>query len=251
MTGLLAVVGGVLGLLIGSFLNVVIYRVPRGESILFPPSHCPGCDSRIKPRHNVPVLSWLALRARCATCSEPISARYPLVEAGTAALFIAITLRLGTSVYLPVFLFLAAIGLALAMIDVDGQRLPGSMIAVACLACVALLVPSAAGERWEYVGTALGGAAALTLVYAVTALCSQRAIDPNIAIVAALVGFCLGWISLQAAGIAALAALLLAVLTRSALTTTDRRIGGSSLPLGMVILASGAIAVLAPLPALV
>ena len=107
-----AAAAGVLGLLIGSFLNVVIYRVPRHESLLFPSSHCPDCDSPIKARHNVPVFGWLVLRGKCASCRVPISARYPLVELGTGVLFAAMTLRLGVSAYLPAYLFLAAIGVA-------------------------------------------------------------------------------------------------------------------------------------------
>ena len=77
---------GVLGLLIGSFLNVVIWRVPRDESIVRPPSHCPACDRPIRPRDNVPVLSWLLLRCRCRDCRARISPRYPLVELVNAAL---------------------------------------------------------------------------------------------------------------------------------------------------------------------
>src|SRR5438045_3235912 len=80
----LAAVGG---LIIGSFLNVVAYRLPRGESLAHPPSHCPSCDAPIKPYDNIPVLSWLLLRGRCRNCKAPISPRYPLVEALTGVLY--------------------------------------------------------------------------------------------------------------------------------------------------------------------
>jgi leader peptidase (prepilin peptidase)/N-methyltransferase len=83
---LLVVLVGVLGVAVGSFLNVVVYRVPRRESIAFPGSHCPSCETPIKPRHNVPIVSWLALRGHCAYCSAPISVRYPLIEAATGLL---------------------------------------------------------------------------------------------------------------------------------------------------------------------
>lgn len=86
----LIVVAGLLGVAIGSFLNVVVYRVPRRESIAYPGSHCPSCDTPIKVRHNVPVVSWLALRGHCAYCAAPISARYPLIEAATGVLFAGI-----------------------------------------------------------------------------------------------------------------------------------------------------------------
>src|SRR3954449_12313693 len=91
---LLYVIVGLLGLAIGSFLNVVIYRLPRGESLSRPPSHCPSCAAPIRARHNLPVLGWLILRGRCADCSAPISVRYPAVELGTAVLFLGVTARL-------------------------------------------------------------------------------------------------------------------------------------------------------------
>src|SRR5689334_10677304 len=82
---------GILGLAIGSFLNVVIYRVPAGLSVVHPPSACPQCGNQIRNRHNVPVLGWLMLRGRCYDCKEPISPRYPIVEAATGVLFAAAT----------------------------------------------------------------------------------------------------------------------------------------------------------------
>src|ERR687893_163730 len=94
MTPLL-VLAGVLGLAVGSFLNVVIHRVPRGESLLRPASHCTRCAAPVRPWQNIPVVSWLVLRGRCAGCRERISVRSPLVETATAALFVAITARLG------------------------------------------------------------------------------------------------------------------------------------------------------------
>jgi len=113
-----------LGLLVGSFLNVVIHRVPLGQSVVRPASACPGCGTAIRPRDNVPVLSWLVLRGRCRDCAEPISARYPLVEFLTAALFAVMALRFGLDPVLPAFLYLAAVGIALALIDLDVRRLP-------------------------------------------------------------------------------------------------------------------------------
>ena len=85
-TALGAVLAGIFGAIVGSFLNVVAYRLPRGESLAHPPSRCPNCGKPVKPYDNVPVVSWLLLRGRCRHCGGPISARYPLVEAGTALL---------------------------------------------------------------------------------------------------------------------------------------------------------------------
>ena len=90
-------VAGLLGLAVGSFLNVVIYRVPRDESLVRPGSHCPHCGNEVRNRHNIPMFGWLLLRGKCADCKAPISPRYPLVEAGTAALFVAVAARFGWS----------------------------------------------------------------------------------------------------------------------------------------------------------
>ena len=87
LTALLATVAGLGGLLIGSFLNVVIWRVPRGESVVRPRSHCPKCEQPIAPRDDIPLVSWLLLRGRCRHCGNPISVRYPLVELGTGFVF--------------------------------------------------------------------------------------------------------------------------------------------------------------------
>src|SRR3954447_26801825 len=124
MTAFLVVVAGVFGLLIGSFLNVVVWRVPRGESVVSPPSHCPSCDMPIAPRDNIPVLSWVLLRGRCRSCGARISSRYPLVELLTGILFAGLAAWFGPVAQLPAFLYLAAVGVALALIDLDLKRLP-------------------------------------------------------------------------------------------------------------------------------
>ncbi|MFP5375555.1 MAG: prepilin peptidase, partial [Acidimicrobiia bacterium] len=87
MTVLLVVACAVLGLAVGSFLSVLVWRVPRKESIAHPRSHCPSCNTRLANRDNVPVISWVLLRRRCRACSTRISARYPLLELGCATLF--------------------------------------------------------------------------------------------------------------------------------------------------------------------
>lgn len=137
---------GALGLVIGSFLNVVIHRVPRGESLVLPPSHCPSCDAPIRRRHNVPVWGWLSLRGRCADCGARISARYPLVEVGTATLFVALAWRLdqlGLVSALPAYLTFAALGVALGAIDLDCRRLPNVLVLPSYPVLGALLAVSA------------------------------------------------------------------------------------------------------------
>lgn len=127
VTVLLTVFVSVLGLLIGSFLNVVVHRVPRGLSVVSPASACPRCETPIRPRDNVPVVGWLLLRARCRDCGKPISARYPLVEAGTGALFAVTAVRFSLDAALPAYLYLVSVGLALALIDVELYRLPDAL----------------------------------------------------------------------------------------------------------------------------
>jgi leader peptidase (prepilin peptidase)/N-methyltransferase len=157
-----------LGLLIGSFLNVVVHRVPRGESVVSPPSACPGCGTPIRARDNVPVLGWLLLRGRCRDCDATISPRYPRVELGTAALFGVMAWRFGLDPVLPAYLYLAAVGLALALIDLDCKRLPDALTlpsypVVAVLLVAADLLGSDSGEA---VRALLGGAAMFAVYFA-------------------------------------------------------------------------------------
>ncbi|MCG8152130.1 prepilin peptidase [Pimelobacter simplex] len=134
---------GLLGLAVGSFLNVVVHRVPAGESVVRPPSACPQCGHLIRARHNVPVVGWLVLRGRCYDCQEPISARYPWVELGTGVGFALVALRLGTDEgglrLLPAYLAFAGVGIALALIDLDVQRLPDAIVLPSYPALAALL----------------------------------------------------------------------------------------------------------------
>lgn len=115
---------GILGAIIGSFLNVVIHRVPREQSIVFPNSACPSCHTALRPYDNIPIFSFLILRGRCRFCRKPISIRYPIVESLTAFLFVAVALRDGTSFALPFDLAFVAALLALIFIDAEHMILP-------------------------------------------------------------------------------------------------------------------------------
>ncbi len=117
----------VLGAAVGSFLNVVIYRVPAGLSLLYPPSRCPKCSHRLKSYDNVPVLGWLWLKGRCRYCRTPISVRYPLVEATTGILFLLIYWSFHASWLTVGYWFLFSWLLALALIDLDTMTLPNSL----------------------------------------------------------------------------------------------------------------------------
>lgn len=128
MTGFVIAISALLGLLIGSFLNVVVWRVPRHESVVTPPSRCPGCEQLIRPYDNIPVLSWLILRGKCRNCKTEISARYPLVEAGTAILWGLLAWRFAGSWALPAYLVLAGGLVVLSLIDLDTFLLPNRIV---------------------------------------------------------------------------------------------------------------------------
>lgn len=192
----IVLLAGVIGLAVGSFLNVVVYRVPRGESLISPGSRCPTCDTPLKARHNIPVLSWLVLRGRCAYCASPISIRYPLVEAGTALLFIGIALRFGLAPQLPAYLYLAAIGITLALIRVDARRLPDSIIVPSYVVSGLLLVPAgaAAGDWWAGERAAIGMLALIALFFMLT-LAFPHSVGFREMRLAGLIGLYVGWMS--------------------------------------------------------
>ena len=122
-----SVLVGVMGAMIGSFLNVVIHRLPREQSIVFPNSTCPRCSARIKAYDNIPVLSFLILRGQCRSCGARISPRYPAVEALTALLFAAVTWHDGVSFILPFDLAFTASIVALLFIDAEHMILPNAI----------------------------------------------------------------------------------------------------------------------------
>ncbi len=128
LTGLPELIGYialfVFGGVIGSFLNVVIHRVPREESIVFPNSTCPKCGNAIKPYDNIPIVSWLVLRGKCRKCGEKISARYPAVELLNALLFMVVGWSVGFTVFLPVALIFTVTIVALVFIDAEHMLLP-------------------------------------------------------------------------------------------------------------------------------
>lgn len=168
MTLVLLALVAIVGLAIGSFLNVVIWRVPRGESVAHPPSACPSCAARIGPRDNVPVVSWLLLRGRCRRCLARISARYPLVELGTGVLFVILAVRFGFDPVLPAYLYLGAVGVALALIDLDTRKLPNALV-LPSYPIAAVLLGGAAllgSESGSLLRAALGGAAMYAFYFA-------------------------------------------------------------------------------------
>ena len=157
MTAAHVTVLGLLGAAIGSFLNVVIHRVPRRESVATPASRCPGCGSPISPRDNVPIVSWLVLRGRCRECGISISPRYPLVEALTAAVFVVIAVVRGVDSDLVLELPFAALLIAVGAIDLEHRLIPNRLVLPAAVFGVAAAAILKTGELPELL---VAGAAA-------------------------------------------------------------------------------------------
>ena len=189
----LVAAAAVLGLLLGSFANVVIHRVPEGASVVRPPSACPGCGTEIAPRDNIPVLSWLLLRGRCRHCREPISARYPVVEALCAALFALVAWRVGMSALLPAFLAFAWLLLVLSVIDARTRRIPNAITYPAAPVLLVLVVAGALveGDGWAALRSPLGGLAAFAGLL-IIALISPRGMGMGDVKLAGLMGLVLG-----------------------------------------------------------
>lgn len=196
--GPLIAICALLGLAVGSFLNVVIYRVPRHESVVSPPSACPNCGTPIAPRDNIPVVSWLLLRGHCRHCQASISPQYLIVELATAGMFAGLAARFGYDWALPAYLVLFAGLLALSWIDVERLILP-KVIVWPLLALVAalLLFASAVTGAWHdlWVG-AVCGAGWFMVFYAMNFI-SPRALGFGDVRLAPVLGLSLGWLGVR------------------------------------------------------
>lgn len=173
MTPVLAAGGVVVGLVVGSFLNVVAYRVPLGLSVVRPGSACPVCRSPIRARDNLPVISWFLLGGHCRDCGAAIATRYPLVEAGTGAVFALLAALLGAVWVLPAYWWFAGVTVALVLADLDHKRIPNRILFPGLAVGAVLLVAGAVadGDAGDLIRAAGGGAGyfALLLVVALVA----------------------------------------------------------------------------------
>lgn len=233
------------GLAVGSFLNVVIYRVPEGLSISHPPSRCPSCGHQITPRDNIPVLSWLLLRGRCRGCGTHISARYPLVELLTAVVFVALTLRFGVSVELPAYLYLGAIGIALAFIDLDTKRLPDKLTLPAYAAALVLLgIAAAVDGTWDALLRSLLAGVVLGLFYGVLWFAYPAGMGFGDVKFAGVLGIYLGWISWGTVALGGFLGFLLGGVVGAALLLTKRATRKTGIPFGPFMILGALLAIL-------
>ena len=225
--------GAIVGLLVGSFLNVVIWRVPRGESIVRPPSACPGCGTAIRSRDNVPVLSWAILRGRCRDCSAPISRRYPLVEALTGLLFALVVWHFGVTWAALAFLYLTAIGIALTLIDLDTRRLPNAIVLPAYpVTMVLLAIASWSAGEWDALVRAGVGGVALYGFYFVMMVAVPQGMGFGDVKLAGVLGAYLAWLGWGELAIGAFAAPVLGGVYAVVLLLTGRAHRKSGIPFG-------------------
>jgi leader peptidase (prepilin peptidase)/N-methyltransferase len=240
------------GLVIGSFLNVVIYRLPRGESLVSPPSHCPSCGRAVRGRHNIPVVGWLVLRGRCVDCGVRISVRYPLVELATGVMFVVIALRMGQSYGLstvPAYLYFVAIGIALALIDVDCRRLPNRIVLPSYPVLAVLLTVAAWGQHdWWALARAAIGAAALFCFFWALAVAYPAGMGFGDVRLAGILGAVLAYLSWPALVVGAFAGFGLGAVVGVAVIARGRGGRKTALPFGPFMITGALVAILAAGP---
>lgn len=255
----LLVLGGVVGLAVGSFLNVVVYRLPAGGSLVAPASSCPDCGSAIRAHDNIPVLSWLLLRGRCRDCRRPISARYPAVEALTAMLFVVVAVVFLPSIFqsdtlagliagvltLLAFFYLAAISVTLALIDIDTRTLPNAIVLPSYLVASVLLGSALAlrGDLTHLISAAVG-AAALFAFYLVLALVRPDGMGYGDVKLAGVLGLYLGSLGWPQLAIGAFAAFVLGGFFGVVLLLARRATRSSGIPFGPWMLAGAWLGIL-------
>ena len=240
----LIVLAGVLGLLIGSFLNVVVWRLPRGESLSHPGSACPKCGHPIRRWDNIPVASWLILRAKCRDCGEPISGRYPAVEAATGVFFAGIAFWVIAG-GLPVqsdfaviiatasFLYLAAITVALALIDLDIHKLPNKIVLPAYIVGFVTLAGASVieGDYGQILRSAIG-AAILFVAYFIMAIVRPGGMGFGDVKLAGVLGLYLGWLGWGELAVGAFAAFVLGGVFSIVLIVLKKVTRKSGIPFG-------------------
>jgi leader peptidase (prepilin peptidase) / N-methyltransferase len=182
------------GLAIGSFLNVVIYRVPRKMGLVLERSKCPSCGTQLAWYHNIPLVSFLVLRGKCGFCKKPISWRYPLVEATTSLLYVYFYWRLGMNLNFAIFAFLATILIAIFFIDLDFQIIPDSLTIPGMVIGLAVsLTPHGIGILSSAIGLVVGGGALYLIAMLGDLLFKKESMGGGDIKMTAMLGSFLGW----------------------------------------------------------
>ena len=246
MVNLWVALCALLGLVVGSFLNVVIYRVPRHQSVISPRSSCPKCATVILERDNIPILSWLVLRGRCRHCRSRISFRYPLVEALSAGLFAGAALRLGFHWDLPAFLVFLAGLVALACIDYEHLVLPTIIIYPTCAAVGGLLIiATLVGHEWHRLLVAGLCAAGWFLTFFVINSLNPRWLGFGDVRLAPVLGLGLGWLGVRFVLLGFFSANLIGAVIGIVLIVTKRMERSQPIPYGVFLALGAALALFA------
>jgi leader peptidase (prepilin peptidase) / N-methyltransferase len=240
---------GLLGVIIGSFLNVVIHRVPEGQSLVRPGSACPACGAAVRPRDNIPLVSWLLLRGRCRDCSAPISSRYPIVEAVTGVLWALLAwwalVTPDALPLLPLVLVLTAAGVALTVIDLDHHRLPNAIVLTLYPVTVGgLLLAGALGGRWPLVAAGIGAALWLVVIGIPWLVSGGRGMGFGDVKLAPVLGVTLGWWALSASVVGLFLAFGLGAVVGIILMIAGRAGRKTALPFGPFLLAGALVGLL-------
>lgn len=237
------------GLVVGSFLNVVVHRVPKRQSVVRPRSRCPGCAAPVVPRDNVPVVSWVLLGGRCRHCRVPIPVRYPMVELGCAGLFALAGWRFGPDPVLVAHLGLFAVLLAVAVIDLEHGIIPTVIVVPAFVVSVVLLAAVGLLEHsWSPLLRALGGAGLVGVCFLV--LASLAGVGMGDVRLAPLLGLFLGWQGLGQVGLGLLLSFGFASVVGVGLVVSGVKGRRDPIPFGPFLAAGTLVAVLVGEPVL-
>ncbi|MDP1876759.1 MAG: prepilin peptidase [Actinomycetota bacterium] len=237
---------GAIGLLVGSFLNVVIHRVPLGTSVARPRSACPHCGHPIRARDNVPVASWVLLRGRCRDCRAPIPGRYPLVELATGAVWVGLgswATGPGDQIgLLPWLLVLGSAGIALVVIDAEHHRLPNVIVLPLYPAgVIGLALAGLIGGRWPIAAAAVGAGIWLAVIGGLWAVSRGRGMGFGDVKLAPVLGVTLGWVGVSAAVVGLGAAFVAGGIFGAVLLLSGRAGRGTHLAFGPFLIVGAAV----------
>ena len=240
-----------LGLIAGSFANVVIYRVPKGMSIVRPGSACPSCGHTLTWYENVPVASYVLLGGRCRACKEPISPRYLAVELVMGAAWVLVTTRIGIHPELPAFLWFASVLVVLSVVDLQTRRIPNKILGPCAAVSVGLLAAGAA--FWSNLGP-LANAGAGIFLYGLPMLGLAVAVPAGMGMgdvkLAAYLGMHLGWLSLWHVAVGAFAGFFIGAVAGIAVMAINGKGRKQTIPFGPAMAAGAGLALFAGSPIL-